>query len=321
MAPRRELVLAVAVLGIAALACRVPFADDFLFTTERAQQPVAEDCQRCHREVYEEWSASPHHDAWTSEHFRALTAEHAADACLDCHAPAPLGEKGEIALRADHRDEGVTCISCHLSTAAGAEPLTMRGPHARTSPVEVHPVVVDALYQEPELCGTCHQEVLEQWRAAPAPADGSAKEICQGCHMPSVRRTIESVDPERAYSRVLVAMGRPVEGRRHLFAVPAEPWRDLELRATRDGAVWRVEVRNGMPHALPTGAFGRREVRVRAGDAEVALTPRNERAIPAGETRVFELHAPVDAQPVLERRDPRSGAYERLAPAPAGAAP
>jgi hypothetical protein len=197
----------------------------------------------------------------------------------------------------------------------------MRGPHARTSPVEVHPVVVDELYLKPELCGTCHKETLEQWRAAPAPADGSEKEVCQGCHMPEVERTIESVDPERAYSRVFVALERPVHGRRHRFAVPADSWKDLELTATRDGDRWRVEVRNEMPHALPTGSFGRHEVRVRAGSSEIALTPRNERAIPAGETRVFELRAPADALPVLERRDPRSGKYERLAPEPAGARP
>jgi hypothetical protein len=139
--------------------------------------------------------------------------------------------------------------------------------------------------------------------------------------MPAVKRTIESVDPERAYSRVLVALGKPVEGRRHRFEVPADPWKHVELRATRDGALWRVEVVNRMPHALPTGAFGRREARVRAGDTEVRLNARAGEAIPAGATRRFELRAPADAEPVLERRDPRSGAYERLAPEPPGGAP
>ena len=49
--------------------------------------------------------------------------DHAAGACLDCHAPAPLGSDGEVRLRVDHREEGVTCISCHLS----AEPCAMGG--------------------------------------------------------------------------------------------------------------------------------------------------------------------------------------------------
>ena len=157
---------------------------------------------------------------------------------------------------------------------------------------------------------------LEQWRAAPLPEDGSEKPVCQSCHMPAVRRTIESVDPERAYSRVLVALGKPVEGRRHRFEVPADPWKSIELHATRDGAVWRVQLHNRMPHALPTGAFGRREVRVRAGDASVRMTTRDDQAIPAGETRRFELAAPADAEVVVERRDPRTGEYERLAPEP-----
>ena len=319
--PERRAALALGLCLAALAACRVPFARSLLFSTERAQPPVAEDCKRCHGEVYEEWSHSAHADAWRSTHFTAVTADHSAESCLPCHAPGPLGEKGEIALRADSRDEGVTCISCHLSTAAGAETLTMRGPHARTTPVEVHPVVVDQLYLKPELCGTCHAEVLEQWRAAPAPVDGSEKQVCQACHMPAVRRTIENVDPERAYSRVFVALGSPIDGRRHRFEVPAEPWKDLELHATRDGELWRVTVHNRTPHALPTGAFGRREARVRAGDASVSLTTRDDRAIPAGATRTYELRAPADAEVVLERRDPRSGEYQRLAPEPSGALP
>jgi hypothetical protein len=310
-----------AVLSLAALAaCRVPFARSLLFSTERPQSPVAEDCQRCHGEVFEEWKHSPHAGAWSSSHFRSLTADYAAEGCLGCHAPGPLGERGEIALRADHRAEGVTCVSCHLSTAPGAGALTMRGPHARTTPVEVHPVAVDDLYEKAELCGTCHSDVLEQWRAAPAPADGGEKEVCQSCHMPAVRRTIESVDPARPYSRVLVALGREIDGRRHRFSVPDEPWKDVELRATREGDVWRVEVSNEIPHAIPTGAFGRREARIRAGDSSVRLTTRDGQAIPAGQTRSYELRAPAGAEPVLERRDPGSGAWGRLAPAPDGGA-
>jgi ribosomal protein L40E len=305
----------------ALLACSVPvpFADDLLFSTGARQLPVAEDCRRCHGEVVSEWSESPHAHAWSSPHFTALTADHEATPCLGCHAPAPLGSAGEIALRAEHRAEGVTCVSCHLAPDANAAPLSMRGPHARTSPLEVHPVVVDALFQKPDLCGTCHAEVLEQWRAAPAPADGSDKKICQECHMPSVRRTIESVDPERAYSRVFVALGKAVDGRRHRFDVPADPWKHVALDARRDGAKWVVEVRNDMPHALPTGAFGRREARVRAGETSIPLRNDLRESVPAGAVRHFELEAAPETAVVLERRDPRSGVWQRLAPAPLGA--
>jgi hypothetical protein len=219
-------------------------------------------------------------------------------------------------LRVDHRQEGVTCVSCHLVPDADAAPLTMRGPHARTSPVEVHPITVDALFLKPELCGTCHADVLEQWRAAPAPVDGSEKEVCQGCHMPAVRRTIESVDPKRAYSRVLVALGKPVDGRKHRFDVPLEPWEDVDLTTRRAGDRWIVDVRNSLPHAIPTGAFGQREARLRAGDHEIRLRADLGQAIPAGEVRRFELVAGPESEVVFERRNPRTGEFDRLAPAP-----
>ncbi len=309
-------VLALALAG----ACRlpVPFADDLLFTLDREQLPVSEDCRRCHGEVVAEWEDSPHADAWTSTQFALLTADRSAEACLGCHAPAPLGRDGDVALRADHREEGVTCTSCHLLPDA-AQPLTMRGPHARTSPVDVHPIEVDELFLRPELCGTCHAQVLEEWRDAPAPDDGSEKKVCQACHMPQVRRSIESVDPARSYSRVLVALGRPVEGRQHRFAVPADPWKHVELEVQREGAHWVVRVRNKMPHALPTGAFGHREARLRAGEQVIRLRADLDQSVPAGQVRRFELVAGPETQVVLERRDARTGAYERLAPAPEGA--
>lgn len=300
------------------LACTVPvpFADDLLFSLDKDQLPLAEDCRRCHGDVVEEWSDSPHASAWTSKHFTALTADHAAEVCLGCHAPAPLGREGEIALRSDHREEGVTCVSCHLVPDSDAAPLTMRGPHARTSPIEVHPIVVDALFTKADLCGTCHAEVLEQWRDAPAPEDGSEKKICQECHMPAVHRTIESYDPDRPYSRVLVALGTSVDGRRHRFDVPPDPWKHLELETRREAGRWLVDIRNKMPHALPTGAFGQREARLRAGDALIRLRADLDQAVPAGQVRRFELEAGADTEVVLERRDPRTGAWERLAPAP-----
>jgi hypothetical protein len=311
--------LSIAFGWLVACSLQVPYADDLLFTLDKEQLPVADDCARCHGEVVAEWKESPHAAAWTSKHFKTLTADYAAPQCLACHAPAPLGRAGEIALRIDHREEGVTCVSCHLVPEADAAPLTMRGPHARTSPVGVHPIVVDTLFSKAELCGTCHGDVLEQWRAAPAATDGSEKKICQACHMPSVHRTIESVDPARAYSRILVALGKPVDGRKHRFDVPLEPWRDVGIETRRSGDRWIVDVRNDMPHALPTGAFGQREARLRAGESEIRLRADLGQAIPAGEVRRFELVAGPETEVVLERRNPRTGGFERLAPEPAKA--
>ncbi|MFQ5514686.1 MAG: multiheme c-type cytochrome [Myxococcota bacterium] len=326
MKPRVALVAAVAVLG----ACKlpVPFADDLLFTLERPQLPRAEDCKRCHGAIYREWTDSAHAGAWTRESFIAITADHAATDCLPCHAPAPLGPSGEVRIRTDHLDEGVTCISCHLSPEPDARSLTMRGPHATTSPVEVHPVVTDPLFQKPDLCGRCHESVLEEWKASPEPSDGSQREICQDCHMPKVHRRMETYDPSRPYSAALVALGDKIDGRRHVFAVPEDPWEDLELVTERTGGTLQVRITNKLPHGVPTGAFGRREARLRVrwpdGEALRLLRADLDQAIPAGESRLFELTEVPPAVPlevVLERFDPRDGRYVRLAPAPPDPSP
>jgi hypothetical protein len=308
------LVLAV----LAACAVPVPFARDLLFSTSRGQLPRAEDCARCHRAVYEEWSDSPHAGAWSSASFTRVTADHTAAPCLDCHAPAPLGSRGEIALRTDHRDEGVTCITCHLSTDPAHGELAMRGPHARTGPVDIHPVVVDPLFLQPELCGTCHRAALEEWRASPAAPD--EREPCQKCHMPAVRRTIESYNPDLPYSAVIVALARDVDGKRHRFAVPTDERDDVVLRALSGASAGlRLEVHNGLPHAIPTGGFGRREARVRvtwSGGERAQLLRRDlEQRIEAGSSRVFvfeDVPADADWSAALERRRP-DGAFESIA--------
>jgi nitrate/TMAO reductase-like tetraheme cytochrome c subunit len=304
---------------LAACAVPVPFAEDLLFSTGREQLPRAQDCARCHRAVYEEWSGSAHASAWRSESFARVTAEHTATPCLDCHAPGPLGTRGEIALRADHRDEGVTCVSCHLSTDPAHGELAMRGPHARTAPIDIHPVVVDPLFLEPELCGTCHESVLAEWKASPVPASGE-RETCQHCHMPGVRRTIESYNPDLPYSAVLVALARNVDGRRHRFAVPDDAEDDVVLRALpSQGRGLRLELRNGLPHAIPTGTFGRREARVRVswpgGERTLLLRRDLDQRIDAGAARTFEfpdVPAGAAARAVLERRQP-DGSFEPIA--------
>jgi hypothetical protein len=309
---------------LAACAVPVPFAEELLFSTRRGQLPRAQDCSRCHRAVYEEWSGSRHASAWSSQGFGRVTADHTAAPCLGCHAPEPLGARGEIALRADHRGEGVTCVSCHLSTDPAHGELAMRGPHERTAPVDVHPVVVDPLFLEPGLCGTCHRAVLEEWRASPLPAAGE-RETCQHCHMPRVRRTIESYNPDLPYSAVLVAVARDVDGRRHLFAVPDDAGEDVELRALPALRGLRIEVRNRLPHAIPSGAFGRREARVRVswpGGERAELLRRDlEQRIEAGASRVFAFpDVPADAawSAALERRR-ADEEFEAIAALAAGA--
>jgi hypothetical protein len=313
------------ILGLGLLgACRpaLPFAERAFFSREEHALPAAADCERCHQEVFVEWRESAHARAFRSESFQAATHQGRAQECTGCHAPAPLVADAAPALRAERREEGVTCTTCHLSTAPGAAPLTMRGPASRSLPIEVHPVVAeDPLYRSSELCGGCHEATFAEWRAAPPPGEGE-RETCQGCHMPAVHRTVESVNEAVPYSPLLVALEREQPLRRHRFAVPEDAGEDIGLALERRGDALTVRVQNRLPHALPTGGFGRREVALVAswpgGAREATLAARPGGALGAGESRAVTL--PIDPAArlasiavSLRRFDPASRAWRELA--------
>jgi hypothetical protein len=309
---------------LVALGCRptVPFAERAFFTRDAQSLPAAVDCERCHQEVYREWRNSGHARAFESESFQHATHRGQAEPCTGCHAPAPLVAGQRPAFRSERRDEGVTCTTCHLSSAPGAKPLTMRGPANRSLPVEVHPVVVeDALYRSSELCGSCHEATLAEWKASP-PLAGGARKTCQGCHMPDVHRTVESVNAEVPYSRVLVALERKQSLRRHLFAVPEDGERDLVLTVERNGDILAMRVANRLPHALPTGSFGRREVKLFAswpgGMREAGFAARPGSPLVAGTSREVELTLEPGARGAqvavsLRRFDPATRTWQELA--------
>jgi hypothetical protein len=237
-------------------------------------------------------------------------------------------------MRELHVAEGVTCTSCHLSPSPDAAPLTMRGPVSRTSPIEIHPVIErDPLYRSSELCGTCHEATLREWRAAEAPAGGEAKATCQGCHMPAVERKVESVHDQHAYSALFVALGEKAELRKHTFAVPEVESADeveVALAPVREGGrrALEVTVSNGLPHALPTGSFGRREVRLVARWAGGSHEERRSRAlgqsIPSGGEWRTRIALPPGVDPAgvevsLERWERQAQVWQTLARATAGA--
>jgi nitrate/TMAO reductase-like tetraheme cytochrome c subunit len=321
-------VAALAALWLAA--CRLPSAAlPAMFRREEGRfVPTAADCERCHQEVYREWRGSLHARAWTHPAFRSAAADGRAGECSGCHAAEPVAAGRAPALRDAHRDEGVTCVTCHLSPDPAAAPLTMRGPESRTSPVQVHPIVErDLLYRSSELCGTCHTGAYEEWQAAPVPPDGE-KQTCQGCHMPPARRKMESVHDEHAYSALFVALGDARELRRHDFAVLDEPARELQLSvepATGARAL-RVRVENRLPHALPTGRFGRREIRLVAawpgGGLERSRVRSLGQALAAGGVweEQLELPAGVAAERIalrLERWDHAAESWRVVAQHPA----
>ena len=305
-----------------------------MFTrTEARAAPTAADCERCHQEVVREWRSSLHASAWESPAFQRASAAGRAAECTGCHAPAPVAEGRPVAMRDLHLAEGVTCTSCHLSPRPDAPPLSMRGPVSRSSPIEIHPIIEqDPLYRSSELCGTCHEGTLREWLAAPDPANGETKPTCQGCHMPAVRRKVESVHDEHAYSALFVALGEATELRKHTFAVPEiESGDEVEIALVPVQETGRraleVTVSNRLPHALPTGSFGRREVRLAArwagGSHEERLSRALGQSIPSGGEWRARIALPPGVDPAgvevsLERWERRTQAWQTLARAKPG---
>jgi hypothetical protein len=328
----RRSALAVLAAALAGAACSLPapLVRRFFSRTESAAAPTARDCERCHQEVYREWEGSRHAEAFRHEGFQAASAAGREEACLGCHAAAPLRADAAPAPRRQRVEEGVTCITCHLAPDAAAGPFAMRGPVSRTSPVEVHPVIEgDPLYRSSELCGSCHRATLAEWRAAPEA--GPAKPACQECHMPAVRRKVESPNDAHRSSGLFSALGDPLDLRRHGFAVPEPEPEQVRLAArldTGDGAAPRLhlELHNDLPHDLPTGEFGRRELRIVArwpgGTQALHRVRRAGEALPAGASWRGALALPGPPPPggvevVLERWDPGRATWQLLARAPA----
>ena len=318
------LLLCVCAGALTAGRVRVPFARSIFFTAGGDGLPAAQDCERCHQEVYREWDRSLHASAWRNEAFQRASAGARAEECVGCHAPAPFRAGDAPAVRDAHRDEGITCTSCHLSPDSRDERLTMRGPVSRSSPVEVHPVIEgDPTYRSSELCGTCHRATFAEWGTATV-SSGGEKETCQGCHMPAVRRTVESVHDEHAYSSILVALEREEDLRRHAFEVP-EPDHDhveIDARIVARGGHVEAAVANHLPHALPTGQFGRRQLAIVArwpgGEHRETFVHSRTDAISPGGTRTVSIELPLEARGkqveiALLRYDHATGGWSEIA--------
>jgi hypothetical protein len=144
--------------------------------------------------------------------------------------------------------------------------------------------------------------------------------------MPSVERKVESVNPDVAYSSLFVALETRQKLRRHRFAVPEDSAEHVALEASWRSGALEVRVENRLPHALPTGSFGRREVKLVAswpdGTRELAVAARPGSALAAGDARVLALPLPASARGAvtrlsLRRFDPASRSWQELAHAEA----
>jgi hypothetical protein len=234
----------------------------------------AESCGACHTEIYKEWKASIHAQAYTDPFFQAYwTKDNHVWVCLNCHTPLENQQptlikeiprdRVERAVQeqnphydADYQQEGVTCAVCHVRDGM------ILGPFQDAN--APHPTKYDPMFRTTQLCSRCHSVVggpAQFYNGGPCGTYAEFEDgywmkergfMCQTCHMPEIERP--------------VAVGGSVrQGRQHLWrgghdpemvkraidvnvvAAPAEPKPGEKIKVTL------TLVNAGAGHKLPTG--------------------------------------------------------------------
>ena len=240
-----------------------------------AHGPKAAECGQCHIEQFGEWQHSAHAHAFVNPRFQAMLAEGGDDSCLGCHVPDTVRSNGEPpAPRSYQREDGVSCVACHLSQGA------MTGPEPESGLFAPHPVAVQPeFFRNSSLCGACHTETFSDWQASRATQP--ATPTCQECHMPQVVRT--ATKGSNLFSKGLVAFEKSRATRRHTFGLARLAGMDgavrMEVTGWQPGPLnfLQLSITNTLPHALPTGAFRSRRVHlvVRLSNPDRTLLAEN----------------------------------------------
>ncbi len=254
----------------------------------------AKDCGKCHVAVYDEWSKSDHAKAFVNPHFRDATSDYSFENCMGCHAPeAGVTDKTPTARMAGRQD-GVTCVSCHLKGEK------LAGPINPTGMIKPHPIEVDEMfYRSSDICGGCHEGTMREWNSVKAD-----KKTCQQCHMQPVMRHVTQATG--GFSNIIVAFEKEQMLKRHDFTVSRNfvPRKFITVTAKRDGSSLKIQIRNNLPHNLPTGDFGFRLIELQAIavdelDHEIVLgqrelVPELSSAIPPHGTLTWNIEIPCD---------------------------
>jgi Zn-finger protein len=255
--------------------------------------PQASQCGACHVEQYQEWQGTAHAKAFTSQSFQEAIGSPEDDGCLGCHTPLGIRE-GQTEARSFHREEGVTCVSCHLSQGK------MHGPHTTSALFTPHSVQVeDPFYLTPALCATCHDETYAQWQKIEA---GQKIRSCQGCHQAEVQRN--ATEGTNVFSNILVSFEEKIPTRSHEISLEkmanfpdGVTLTALALNQGGDTPALKIAIRNKLPHDLPTGTFGKKEIQlsliflkdgVQVAEMRVVVSD-GKKGLAAGETKSFIL--------------------------------
>ncbi|MFO1053525.1 MAG: multiheme c-type cytochrome [Planctomycetota bacterium] len=211
-------------------------------------------CKECHQDVWDEWYGSHHQISYLNPEVAAQSQNFQNKECQACHLPQQIAVTG-FAQRALPRmtryDQGVDCITCHVS-GEGEVFAAHAVPSAPCKPV------ADTRFTSMDLCEGCHNQhfTTDQWRASAWAKKGTS---CNDCHMPDVERKL--------------AAGGTRKGRHHGFA-GAHDAAMLEKAGTFEYRVEGKELvlaltNSGAGHNFPT------EERHRAVDIVYSFTDRD----------------------------------------------
>lgn len=233
----------------------------------------ASDCGKCHTEIYQEWQASIHGNAWRDPFFQAYwRKDRQIWVCLNCHTPVEnqqeyliqgfQSENIEKPIKVKNpnfdpgfREEGISCAACHVRNGVVYGPFEkMEAPH---------PTAYDPKFRSARLCLDCHHVPKEkfmfyrgnpcntqvEWENGPYAKKGM---ICQDCHMPKIDRPLIEGGPVREVRRHLWWGGHQPGMLHQALQVELKP--DQSEKKPGGAARYTLTLTNGgAGHNLPTG--------------------------------------------------------------------
>ena len=253
----------------------------------------AEECGRCHQEIYQEWKESIHAHAYADPFFQAYwKKDDNIWVCLNCHTPLENQQPTLISriprdrvekavqepnLRYDeaYQREGVTCAACHVRNGI------IFGPFDDS--VAPHPTEYDPAFRTTAVCYRCHNVVSGPFQFYNVGPCGTYAEYegqyfmkekgftCQSCHMPTISRPVAEGGPIRQGRRHLWRGGHDPEMVKRAVAIQVNadnpnpgPGQEVNFTLTLINA--------GAGHKIPTGDPDRHftvEFRVKDSNGQV----------------------------------------------------
>ncbi len=243
----------------------------------------AENCGRCHTEIYFEWKTSTHSQALSDLQFQSELAKESSPKwlCLNCHIPVQNQRESIIKTLYNgdvHRPvetanpdfdpklqkEAVTCATCHVKLDESGESYILGGTGGTNPP---HPVQIDKERLN-NRCNDCHNQTYtlnstlicyfqtgDEMKAAEAV---HPNKNCASCHLPSINRSF--VKPEldkpirKSHRHGFVGGGVPKRFDLFPYQIPNgyQPGLVLASISKKNDKIW-IELKNeNAGHSVPS---------------------------------------------------------------------